>query len=487
MDTMTTPNSKSDSSLATKERIPVETGGSNIKVPAEIFRAYDIRGVVPDQLNEENIWLISRAIGSEALAQGIGRLLLAHDGRLSSPALSQVLIKGLLSTGCDVVDLGQLPTPMLYFAAHHSDVHSGVVLTASHNPADYNGLKMVFDQTSLADKQIQHIRQRIEQNDICEGEGKYETLEIKSDYIETVCSKISLARKLKVVIDCGNAVPANIAPELFAALGCEVEPLFCEIDGRFPNHHPDPTIASNLELLAARVKETGADIGLAFDGDGDRLGIVTEKGEFVGADQLLIVLAKDILPKYPGAPMIFDVKCSRALEREIIAQGGEAVMYRSGHSFMKHKMQETNAPLGGEYSAHVFIKDRWYGFDDGVYTGARLLEILARQAGSASDMFAGLLPGVSTAEIGIPVADERKFELIEKIVALADFPDARLITLDGLRIEWIDGWGLIRASNTSPKLLLRFEADDENALATIKQHFKALISHADKNIDLTLI
>lgn len=484
MDTMTTPDGKTDSTLAVKERI---ANTPETKVPAEIFRAYDIRGVVPEQLNEENLWLISRAVGSEALAQGIRRLLVGHDGRLSSPTLSRVLIDGLLSTGCDVVDLGQLPTPMLYFAAHHCDVHSGVMLTASHNPADYNGLKMMFERTSLADNQIQHIRQRIELNDVRNGEGKYETLDIKPDYIKTVCSRISLARNLKVVVDCGNAVPANIAPELFTALGCEVEPLFCEIDGSFPNHHPDPTVASNLDLLAAKVKETGADIGLAFDGDGDRLGLVTEKGDFVGADQLLIVLARDILPKYPGAPMIFDVKCSRALEREIIAQGGKAVMYRSGHSFMKQKMQETNAPLGGEYSAHVFIKDRWYGFDDGVYTAARLLEILAGQSGTASDMFNGLLSGVSTPEIGLPVGDERKFELIEKIVALADFPDARLITLDGLRIEWEEGWGLIRASNTSPKLLLRFEADNEKALSVIKQHFKALISSADKSIDLTPI
>ena len=484
---MKTPDSKTDSALLAKERMSNAEAEQGIKVPAAIFRAYDIRGVVPDQLNERNLWLISRAVGSEALAQGIGRLLVAHDGRLSSPALLQVLVDGLRSTGCDVVDLGQLPTPMLYFAAHHSAVHSGVMLTASHNPADYNGLKVMFERTSLADKQIQHIRQRIEQNDICEGEGQYETLDIKPDYIETVCSKISLARKLKVVVDCGNAVPANIAPELFTALGCEVLPLFCEIDGSFPNHHPDPTIASNLEMLAARVIETGADVGLAFDGDGDRLGIVTEKGEFIGADQMLIVLAREILPKYPGAPMIFDVKCSRALEREIVALGGEAVMYRSGHSFMKQKMQETNAPLGGEYSAHVFIKDRWYGFDDGVYVAARLLEILALKAGSASDLFADLLAGISTPEIGIPVSDERKFALMENIIALADFPDARLITLDGLRIEWQEGWGLIRASNTSPKLLLRFEADDEQALATIKQHFKTLIHGADQNIDLTVM
>ena len=467
------------------ERVATPSGKtSSVTLPAEIFRAYDIRGVVPEQLNEDNLRLISRAIGSEAQAQGIGQLLVARDGRLSSPDLCRVLIDGLLSTGCDVIDLGLIPTPLLYFAANTTDTSSGVMLTASHNPANYNGLKMVFKKTSLAENQIQSIRERIERGTLLNGDGHYESKTILADYYATVCSRISLARKLKVVVDCGNAVPATVAPELFTRLGCEVIPLFCEVDGNFPNHHPDPTIAANLTLLADKVRKESADIGLAFDGDGDRLGLVTDKGEFVGADQLLLLLARDIMPRYPGAPMVYDIKCSRTLAREITALGGRPVMHRSGHSFMKQKMQETGAPLGGEFSAHVFIKDGWFGFDDGMYTAARLLEILARQSGSASDVFTGLIPGVSTPEIALPVADERKFAVIERIVQLAQFPDARLITLDGLRVEWEQGWGLVRASNTSPSLLLRFEADDENALAEIKQRFKALIARADKSIDL---
>lgn len=465
----------------------VSTPRSNpgsMTIPAQIFRAYDIRGIVPEQLDADKLWLISRAIGSEAQAQGIQRLLVGRDGRLSSPELSRVLIDGLLSTGCDVVDLGLIPTPLLYFAAHSTETSSGVMLTASHNPANYNGLKMIFSRTSLADNQIQRIRERIDKDEIVDGDGRYQSRDIRSDYYQTVCSRISLARKLKVVIDCGNAVPGAIAPELFTRLGCEVLPLFCEVDGSFPNHHPDPTIADNLTSLANKVRAVSADVGLAFDGDGDRLGMVTNEGDFVSADQLLVLLARDILPRYPGAPMIFDVKCSRALAREITALGGQPVMHRSGHSFMKQKMQESGAPLGGEYSAHVFIKDQWFGFDDGMYTAARILEILARQSQSSGELLNKLIPEISTPEIALPVADEKKFAVVERILQLADFPDARLITLDGLRVEWDRGWGLVRASNTSPKLLLRFEAEDESALAEIKQQFKALIHRADKSIDL---
>ncbi len=468
--------------------VPADSDQTAVSVPAAIFRAYDIRGVVPEQLNEDNLPLISRALACEAQAQGITRLLLAYDGRLSSPTLSAVLIEGLLAAGCDVIDLGQVPTPLLYFATHSSEVDSGVMLTASHNPADYNGIKMVFKRRSVAENQIQKIRQRILDDDFADGEsrarGRYEQRDIRDAYFQTVCSRIALERKLKVVVDCGNAVPATIAPEMFEQLGCDVLPLYCEIDGSFPNHHPDPTVASNLDLLAEKVRESGADIGLAFDGDGDRLGAVCNEGEFINADQLLILLARDILPRYPGAPMVFDVKCSRSLAREIEALGGEAVMYRSGHSFMKQKMLETDAPLGGEFSAHVFIKDRWFGFDDGVYAAARILEILARQEQPASAVFSGLLAGVSTPEYAVTVPDDRKFALIDEIIALADFPDADLITLDGLRVEFPEGWGLIRASNTSPALLLRFEAEDEDTLTAIKAQFKALILRADKSIDL---
>ncbi len=434
--------------------------------------------------------LIGNAVAKEAQSLGIRRLLLAYDGRLSSAALSSVLTDSLLQAGCDVIDLGLAPTPLLYFATHTTEFDSGVMLTASHNPADYNGIKIVFKRNSVTESQIQSIRQRIvsdESGDTSSTPGHYTQLDVKNEYLQTVCSKISLERNLRVVIDCGNAVPAVIAPELFSQFGCDVIPLFCEVDGNFPNHHPDPTIASNLVLLAEKVRETGADIGLAFDGDGDRLGAVTNKGEFIGADQLLILLARDIVPRYPDAPIVFDVKCSRSLADEIASLGGKPVMYRSGHSFMKQKMQETSAPLGGEYSAHIFIKDRWYGFDDGIYAGARILELLARQSLSSSELFADLLRGVSTPEYSIAIADENKFALMDKIISKADFPDAELITLDGLRVEFERGWGLVRASNTSPALLLRFEAEDETALAEIKQQFKALIRRADKTIDLNAL
>lgn len=457
------------------------------RIPAAIFRAYDIRGIVDEELDEPAIYSIARAIGSEAIDQGITRLLVACDGRLSSPRLLPVLIEGLLSTGCDVVNLGMVPTPLMYFATHTSDVHSGLMLTASHNPANYNGLKIVFNKTSLAANQIQRIRQRIDDDELHNGQGSETDLDIKDNYLENVCSRIKLTRSMKVVVDCGNAVPGIIAPALFEKLGCEVIPLYCDVDGHFPNHHPDPTVPANLELLAARVQSEQADLGLAFDGDGDRLGLVTETGVAIAADRLLMLLVKDILPQYPGAPVVFDVKCSRDLPVLIESLGGEPVMHRSGHSYMKQKMLETGAPLGGEYAAHLFLKDRWFGFDDGLYAAARLVQILARQTVPASAVFRELGHGVSTPELKVPMPDNRKFDFMATLIEKAVFPDAKLITIDGLRVEFAQGWGLIRASNTSPALLLRFEADDDEQLARIKALFKALIHSVDKSIDLEFL
>ena len=457
---------------------------AGIPIPASIFRAYDIRGIVGEQLTEDSVKQISRGIGSEALAHGIDTLLVGFDGRLSSPSLSRALIAGLLSTGCKVVNLGMVPTPLLYYASHSSGFESGVMLTASHNPANYNGLKVVFKQTCLAPNQIQKIRQRVEQGQLTDGAGSYSELNIQSRYIEDICSSVSLGRKLKLVVDCGNAVPGLVAPQLFRALSCEVEPLFCDIDGNFPNHHPDPTVADNLASLSARVVASQADLGIAFDGDGDRLGIVTNLGEVVDADKILMLLVKHIAPKYPAAPIIYDVKCSSNLARVITAMGAIPVMHRSGHSFMKQKMQETGAPLGGEFAAHIFIKDRWFGFDDGLYAAARVLEILSNLRHSAHEEFASFPSSLNTPEIKLPVPETDRFELMQRIIDNADFPGAKLVLLDGLRVEFSDGWGLVRASNTSAALSLRFEADTLLRLQAIQTSFKALIHGADKSLEL---
>ena len=454
------------------------------KIAAGIFRAYDIRGLYGSELNQESVTLISRAIGTEALESGIDCLLVGFDGRLSSPELSKYLLEGILSTGCNVINLGLIPTPLLYFATHTLNCGSGVMLTASHNPANYNGLKIVFRQSCLAPNQLQAIRKRVDEGRFANGAGAESFFDIKDQYIEKVARDIKLARKLKVVVDCGNAVTGIIAPQFFEALGFDVVPLFCEVDGSFPNHHPDPTVVSNLEQLTQAVKTEKADIGIAFDGDGDRLGIITNLGHFVDADQMLMLLAKDIIPKYPGKPIIFDVKCSSRLIQTIQTCGGVPVMNRSGHSFMKQRMQETNAPLGGEFAAHIFIKDRWFGFDDGLYTAARLLEILSQSSQSVDTQFARLPSAFTTPEIKIFVNDDEKFELMERIIELAQFSDASISYLDGIRADFGDGWGLIRASNTTPALLLRFEAESAERLLALKSEFKALLLTADKTLVL---
>lgn len=461
-----------------------ESGAINLAIPTSIFRAYDIRGIVDEQLDASGVFLISRAIASEALAQGIDTLLVGRDGRLSSPQLSQALIAGLLSTGCNVVNLGRVPTPVLYFAAHTSLHTSGVMLTASHNPANYNGLKIVFKRSSLAAHQIQAIRNRVEQQLLTDGAGRYSELNVKSAYIDYIRARIQPARRLKLVIDCANAVAGEFAPDLFTALGCEVVPLYCEVDGRFPNHHPDPTVPANLQSLSETVLETNADMGIAFDGDADRVGIVTNRGEIVDADRILMLLATQIAPSYPDAAIVFDVKCSRKLPALIRELGCMPVMHRSGHSFMKQKMLETAAPLGGEFAAHIFIKDRWFGFDDGMYAAARVVEILGGQQASASDLFSHFPVIPCTPEIKVTVSDENKFALMDRILSCAHFPEGKLNTIDGLRVEFDYGWGLVRASNTSPALLLRFEAESEHALTSIQAKFKALLHQADKSLEL---
>jgi phosphomannomutase / phosphoglucomutase len=454
-------------------------------IPASIFRAYDIRGIAEQQLSEDNVARIGQAVGSEALDQGIESLLVGYDGRLSSPALSAALIEGIRSSGCNVVSIGLVPTPLLYFATYTTPYTSGVMLTASHNPANYNGLKIVFNQTSLAENQIQTLRSRIEKSQLRSGCGELSKCEVDEHYVADICSRVQLARPLNIVVDCGNAVPGKIAPKLFEALGCEVHPIFCDIDGNFPNHHPDPTVPENLAALASVVVERKADVGIALDGDGDRVGLVTNRGDFVNADRMLMLLVQSILPSHAGRAVVFDVKCSSKLAALITSHNATPVMHRSGHSFMKQKMQETNAILGGEFAAHIFIKDNWFGFDDGLYVAARLLKLLSESSASSDEIFNQFASGVSTPEIKIEVAEERKFQLMDTLLRLADFPDAKLITLDGLRVEYPDGWGLVRASNTSPALLLRFEASSQRRLEEIQAQFAALLGSADKNLEIS--
>ncbi len=451
-------------------------------VPAEIFRAYDIRGIAGKQLDRGLARRIGQAVGSEALAQGIIALLAARDGRLSSPELFQALVEGIRASGCDVIELGIAPTPVLYFATHTTEWDSGVMLTASHNPAAYNGMKLIFRRASLDAAEIQRLRQRIEQGRFAEGAGAARRLPILENYLRTIAENVRPRRALKIVIDCANAVPAVVAPALFERLSCQVEVLHGELDGSFPNHPPDPTAPENLGELSRAVLEGKADLGIAFDGDGDRLGLVDETGAVVEAESILRLLAEDILPRHPGASVVYDVKCNARLPRRIAELGGRPCMRRSGHSFMKQAMRETGAPLGGEFSAHIFIKDRWFGFDDGIYAAARVVELLAADHRPASVALGSGAGGCATEELRLAAPDAVKFALMEKIAELADFGEARIIKIDGLRVEYADGWGLIRASNTTPALLLRFEADTPARLREIQAEFRKLILRADDSL-----
>ena len=451
-------------------------------VPAEIFRAYDIRGIAGEQLSSELVRRIGQALGSEALALGIDSLLAARDGRLSSPELFEALGDGIRASGCNVVNLGIVPTPLLYFATCTSPLDSGVMMTASHNPSDYNGLKPVFNRTSLSADQIQRVRLRVEQSRYSHGAGHKSDLRVLENYLSAIAADVRLQRPLKVVIDCANAVPAVVAPALFERLGCEVVAMYTELDGNFPNHHPDPTASENLAELSRTVVACKADLGIAFDGDGDRLGLVDETGAIVEAESILQLLAEDIVPRYTNPNIVYDVKCSTRLPRRIRELGGEPCMRRSGHSFMKLAMRETDAPLGGELSAHIFIKDRWYGFDDGVYAAARVTELLAARAEPASVALGVSREGCRTEELRLPVPEARKFSLMKTITEVADFKQAEIIKIDGLRVEYADGWGLVRASNTTPALLCRFEADSRERLDAIQAEFRELILRVDDSL-----
>lgn len=464
-----------------------------ISLPASIFKAYDIRGIVDDTLTEETVRQIGLALGSLAEERGERCICVGFDGRLSSPTLAAALSEGITQTGVDLIQLGMVTTPMLYFATHYlAQTHSGVMITGSHNPPQYNGLKMVIAGETLSSEAIQALRQRILQQQFNQPAkpGELSSYDIYPTYQEAIVSDIELARPMRVVIDCGNGVAGAYAPALFEALGCEVQPLFCEVDGHFPNHHPDPVEAKNLQDVIACLRTDEAEIGLAFDGDGDRLGVVTKQGQIIRSDRQLMLFVEDVLAQQPGSTVVFDVKSTRHLSAWIRQYGGKPVIWKTGHSLMKAKIRETGAAMGGELSGHLFFNDakagkpRWFGFDDGLYSAARLLEIVSR-APDASAVLEALPDSVNTPELQIAMQEGEPHALIASLQQSAQFPDATdIITIDGLRVEYPDGFGLIRASNTTPVLTLRFEADDFSALTRIQQAFRQLLSRARPDLKI---
>ena len=455
-----------------------------IEVPRSIFRAYDIRGIVGETLTEDIVRVIGRAIGSEGRKRGVSTICVAWDGRQSSPALAEALTQGLTQAGLDVIRVGQVPTPVLYFATHHLNTGSGVMVTGSHNPSNYNGLKMMLAGETLAQDTIQDLWRRIQQHDFAEGQGSVTDMDVRADYVDVIVNDIAVAAPLKVVVDAGNGVAGELGPRLLEELGCEVIPLYCDIDGRFPNHHPDPGKPENLTDLIEAVRTHQADVGIAFDGDGDRVGVVTNTGKIIYPDRLLMLFAKDVVSRNPGADVIFDVKCTRRLNTLISGYGGRPIMWKTGHSLIKAKMKETGALLAGEMSGHIFFKERWYGFDDGLYSAARLLEILGVEDRTSDEVFADFPEDVSTPEINVTVTDESKFALIEALARLGDWGDGNVSTIDGVRVDYADGWGLCRASNTTPVLVLRFEADNEAALERIKAIFREKLQSVDPTLQL---
>lgn len=442
--------------------------------PDAVFKAYDIRGTTPDQLTPAFAHRLGLALAQRARVEGIDTLVVGRDGRLSSLSLAQSLQQGLVAGGINTIDLGCVPTPLVYFAAHIKQTGSGVAITGSHNPPAYNGFKIMMGGQSLHGADIQALKRTM----ACVSEhadtvrGTQQALDVIDSYIQRISSDVKLARPLKIAIDCGNGVGGVVAPKLFKALGCKVVELFCEVDGRFPNHHPDPAEPKNLQDLIACVKTSDCDLGLAFDGDADRLGVVTKSGEIIWPDRQLILYARDVLRRVAGATIIFDVKCSRHVARAIRMAGGQPLMWRTGHSLMKAKLAETGAPLAGEMSGHIFFQERWFGFDDGLYAGARLLEILSRHSDPSAVLHA-LPQGISTPELKLAMQEGEPQALIKRLQDNGQFPQAQSInTLDGVRVDYSDGFGLARASNTTPVVVLRFEGDTHDALKRIQDQFR---------------
>ena len=442
---------------------------------ASLFKAYDVRGRFGRELTETAMHAIARAFGSELRARGFRRVALGCDGRLSSPVLHRAAAEGLMAAGVQVLDVGLVPTPLLYFAAHEAADGCGLMVTGSHNPPDYNGAKFVLGGGALAGAEVQALRTRLLHGDLARGGGEIHPLPLAPHYHARISDTLRLARPLRVVVDSGNGAAGPHAGPLLAALGCEVHALHAEVDGNFPNHHPDPSEPHNLRDLIAAVERVGADIGLAFDGDADRLGVVIPGGEIIWPDRLLILFARDLLARHPGAEVIYDVKCSGHLRRAVAAAGGRPVMWRTGHSVMKARMRETGALLGGELTGHFFFAEGWYGFDDGLYAAARLLELLSRHEAAPAQVLSALPRGVTTPELRLPLAEEVAAALMERVLAAAHRLGGAANDLDGLRVDYPDGWGLVRASHTTPSLVFRFEGDDEAALLRVQARFRALL------------
>ncbi|HEX2544206.1 MAG TPA: phosphomannomutase/phosphoglucomutase [Ramlibacter sp.] len=440
-----------------------------------IFKAYDVRGIVPSTLTEEVAEALGRAFGTIARKEGEQTVCVGRDGRLSGPSLSAALVRGLVASGVDVIDVAMVTTPMLYFAAS-TLAKSGIQVTGSHNPKDYNGFKMVLAGRAIYGDEIQSLRRMIESEgwDQAPAPGKVRNINVYGPYRDRIVGEIKLARPLKIVVDCGNGVAGASAPEIYRAIGCDVVEIFSEVDGNFPNHHPDPSKPENLRDLIAKLKETGADLGLAFDGDGDRLGIITKDGNNIYPDRQMMLFAQDVLSRVPGAPILFDVKCTQRLAPAIKAAGGEPMMFKTGHSLIKAKMKEVNSPLGGEMSGHIFFKERWYGFDDGTYAGCRLLEILSKHP-DPSKVLDELPTSFSTPELNVKCEEGEPHRVVAELVKKASFPQAQVSTIDGLRVDWDDGFGLVRASNTTPVLVLRFEGHTQEAMHRIEKEMLALL------------
>ncbi|HKW79879.1 MAG TPA: phosphomannomutase/phosphoglucomutase [Casimicrobiaceae bacterium] len=449
-----------------------------MSVPADIFKAYDIRGVVGSALTAPVVEAIGHALGTSALERRRDTFAVGRDGRLSGPELAAALEAGILASGANVIDIGMVTTPISYFAAQHLETRCCAMVTGSHNPPEYNGIKMVIDGDALAGDDIQALRARIDAGRFANGSGRQRSADVAAAYFDRIVGDVRLARPMKIAIDCGNGVAGAYAPTLFRRLGCRVTELFCEVDGRFPNHHPDPSQPKNLRDLIACLASTDNELGLAFDGDGDRLGVVTKDGKTIYADRQLMLFAADMLERRPGATVIYDVKSTRKLKSWIEDHGGKPLLWKTGHSLIKAKMKETGAELAGEMSGHTFFKERWYGFDDGLYAGARLLEIVSRSA-DPSAVLNAIPDSISTPELTIDCADASPHALIDKLAATASFPGATdVIRIDGLRVEYPDGFGLARASNTTPVIVLRFEADNAAALARIQGEFRRVLGQA---------
>ena len=454
-----------------------------MKIDQHIFRAYDIRGVVETALKPEVVKLVGQALGT--LYPNSKKVVVARDGRISSKVLSEQLSAGLQASGCDVIDIGEVPTPVLYYATHELKTGAGVMVTGSHNPPEYNGLKMVMDGKTLHGEDIQEIYQCIVSEALHSASGSIQQLDLLENYIARITNDIKLKRHLKIAVDCGNGVAGPSAVALLEQLGCELHTLYCDIDGSFPNHHPNPSDTKNLQDLIACVHEKNLDLGLAFDGDGDRVGVIDNKGEVLWADRQMMLYARDVLSRKPGAKIIYDVKSSRNLGKVIEEAGGEAIMWKTGHSFIKNKMQETGAELAGEMSGHIFFKERWYGFDDALYSAARLLEILTQQDLSSSELFASLPNSLSTPELNVHFdEDGAQHAFMKKFADIVELPNATITTIDGIRADYDKGWGLVRASNTTPSLVIRFEANNEKIIDEIKNDFRQQMTKVQANIQL---